>query len=294
MKTLKYYIYRFKWHIAPYFKYGLLTHLDIELNTSCNQKCISCWHSDKKKKPIAINIKRNKIYHTLLGGSLVGIKSVKFNLRGEPLLSKDLLFAIKSASKLGYIDIMINTNGVLLTKEKAIELENAGLTTCIISVDSLSPTTYSKLHGCDYVEYTNLMSNLKYLGKYKKSGLISFKIKLNFHVNQVNKRENFKRYKEIFPFDIVIRHTENREGENISINRERKRKKSCPHMKRRITMTADGNIYPCCVCYNEPQDIYLAKDFKTALSIRKSLIDNYKKGCLTATCLNCTSGDIYK
>jgi len=295
MKKLKYYIYRLRWILAPFFKNGLLTHIDIELNTSCNQKCLSCWHSSPDTKPINLRMNKSKLSHLLVGASLAGIKAVKFNLRGEPLCSTDLKLAVELANKIGYTDIMINTNGILLDKKKAIELDRAGLTTCIISVDSLEAKTYCKIHGCDMADYGNLISNLDDLRKYKVAGLINFNIKLNFHINKINESENVEKYKDVFPmFDVIIRYTENRKGTHIAIERQRKRKRACPHMKRRLTVMADGKIYPCCVCYDEPKDILLSKDFKEALQKRKNLIKNYRKGFLPVSCQNCTSGDIYK
>lgn len=295
MEKIKYYIYRLRWNLAPFFKFGLLTHIDIELNTNCNQKCLFCWHSSPKTKPKNLKINSNKLNTLLIDASRLGIKSVKFNLRGEPLLAKNLIDAIKKAKELNYIDIMINTNCVLLTGEKAIELNRAGLTTCIISVDSLEAENYLRLHGCGMAEYGNLINNLDDLRKYKISGIIDFNIKLNFHINKINEKENFEEYKKLFSmFDVVLRYTENRKGKHIAIDRDRKRKKSCPHMKRRLTITASEKIYPCCVCYDEPIDIQLGKTFDFALKQRKNLIKKYSQKKYSDTCINCTSGDVYK
>ncbi len=308
MKLLKYFIYRMKWHLAYYIKFKYPVHMDLELNTSCNQSCISCWHSSKRHKKETMSMKM--AYSRLEWGASMGIKSVKFNLRGEPLLSFYLEGAVACARDLGYVDIMINTNGVLLNEDRIKSLNKSGLTTCIISVDSFDKETYCKLHGCTEVHFNSLQENL--LTLYDMRFKLNFKVLLNFHVNVHNRDEipHAMQNPLTWAFTPIIRYTEKRKGKDITINRKnRKRKKRCPHMMRRITVTANGNTYPCCVCYDEPTDIRLS-DFNITLTnnddtylcdvkfpilmARDHLIDKYKEGVMSETCLNCTSGDIWR
>ena len=299
MKKLKYMYYRFMWTIAPLLPNGKLVHVDIELNNNCNQRCLSCWHS-KNKLPFKIKqMNLFNVYRILRESRNMGALSVKFNLRGEPTLYKNLVDVISYAKYQGFVDIMINTNGILLDLEFARKLSKAGLTTCIISVDSLWDENYCYIHNCSSKDYFKLMTNLGDLHVFTKYKEIAFKTKLNFHINTYNQNENFAEYaKKFYMFGIVTRYTEQREGHDITIEREsRKRKKMCPQMKRRLTITADNKIYPCCVCYLEPQDIQLVGDRVDAAWIsekRKKLIKDYKKKIYTESCKNCTSGDIWK
>lgn len=291
MRKLKYLYYRILWNLAPYLPYGKIVHIDIELNNNCNQKCLSCWHNGKP--PFKIEYQDEILAKQVLFDSKKsGVKSVKFNLRGEPLLSPILLDCIRKAKELNYTDIMINTNGTLLTRETILELNEAGLTTLIISVDSFVKETYCKIHNCQSIDFNKLMVVLMDIEEFYKRKLLNFKTKLNFHVNKYNEGENFfksgSRFSEnMFP---VIRYTQNRHGEKISVDtKKKKRKKVCPHMMRRITVLSNIKVYPCCVCYDEPEDIRL-----NSVTKRRELIDNYKKGIYTESCKNCTSGDIYK
>ena len=262
---MKYYFYRLMWHIAPFLPYGKIVHLDLELNNTCNQKCIMCWHSGEPPFEKHIMPLTNA-YAWLRYYREKGALSVKFNLRGEPLLYKNLTKVVRYAKELGYVDIMINTNGQLLTGEKMRFLNEAGLTTCIVSFDSFLTETYEKIHNCSHAGYMNLHNNLERISEIED---LSCNVKLNYHINKLNEYE--PRLEKYMGFPMVYRNTMKREGEDISIKKKRKRKRVCPHMMRRVTVLSNGTEYPCCVCYNEPEDIKIQSPYA-----RKCLIRNYK------------------
>lgn len=297
---LSYLLYRFKWHIAPYLPTGKLIHLDLELNNNCNQSCISCWHSQEQLPFKIQHMNINRAYGYLLEGRELGALSVKYNFRGEPLLYKySLELLIMRAKDLGYVDTMINTNGVFLTKDRIMSLSEAGLDTCIISVDSLDKKTYNKIHNCGRKkDYDKLVKNLSQIANLLHNKKIKTKVKLNFHINEYNRAENLEGnsfYRSLIKvMKPVFRYTENRKGQDISIERDRKRKKKCPHMYRRLTVLANGKIYPCCLCYDEPEDIKMLGDLPLSDECRRALIRYYKKGVLNDSCKNCKSGDLYK
>ncbi len=67
---------------------------------------------------------------------------------GEPLLRSDLPDIVKRVSNIeGIKDISATTNGILLTKELAEKLKEAGLHRINISLDSLQPERYKKITG---------------------------------------------------------------------------------------------------------------------------------------------------
>lgn len=285
--------YRLIWNLASFLPHGKVIHLDLEINNTCNQSCIMCWHNGVplfKKQVMKTNVamKALKKYRD------AGCMSVKLNLRGEPLMHPRLRDLVKFANQLGYVDIMINTNGVLLTKEMMKDLDDAGLTTCIISLDSFDVANYCQIHDCKMSEYETLLANIAGIANIKN---LQCKVKLNYHVNKINKGE--QRPAEYAGFPVVYRTTMPRESKNIStfivnkanevIKATRLRKRKCPHMMRRVAVLVNGKEYPCCVCYKEPEDIRLKHD-----GTRNYLIRNYKKNILEESCVECTSQDIYK
>lgn len=295
---LKYWLYRLKWNLAPYISFKSPVHLDLELNNNCNQQCVSCWHSQKEKPFALTQMSPTTAISYLTEAARMGVMSVKFNLRGEPLLYPYLRQIVTLAHRLGFVDIMINTNGVLLNYNRVKKLNH--LTTVIISVDSFDEKTYCKIHNCSPSDFRELIKNLKDLRLIRHKHQLNFKVKLNYHVSKLNEMQlqaDKDFHQDNFPmFPLVVRHTQNREGAQVSTYEKGKRKKTCPHMSRRITITANGKFYPCCVCYNEPSDIQLlGSNLEQSWRVFGRVLKSwYSENVYEDTCLNCTSGDIYK
>ena len=218
--------------------------------------------------------------------------SVKLNFRGESTLYPGIADIIAHARRMGFIDIMLNSN-LQVGLKKLRSILDAGLTTLIVSVDSFDRATYCKLHGCTAPDYYRLIDNLEYLRGLRRQNKLKCRVKLNFHINKYNQNENWDYYENEFSmFPAIKKYTMPREGQNISIGKKpKKRKRVCPHMMRRELMTAIGKIYPCCMAYNEPADIDITYHPD---ELRELLIENYKEKKYKKTCENCTSGDIWK
>jgi hypothetical protein len=77
----------------------------------------------------------------------MGTKAVKLNYRGEPSLHPSLVDFVREAAELGFIDIMINTNGNGLARkdpELFGKIVAAGVTDLMFSVDACDPETYGR------------------------------------------------------------------------------------------------------------------------------------------------------
>lgn len=281
LNMIKYLLYRLRW------KLGLLTHLDIELNNTCNHACIFCWHSE----PLNFNLKIMK-YDTaidhLISGRRAGLISVKFNLRGEPTLHPRLVDIVRYAKRLGYVDIMINTHGARLFNF-FLPLKAAGITTIIISIGSTDREKYAALHQVDPTEFDHLHAGLALAHAYKGH----VRIKLNCHESNISHIE-FDWLRKLYPkFKIVRRFMEAREGQDISIPRVKTRKKKCPHLQRRLTIHSNGAIYPCCMSFNAQADIQLGNTIPEALESRKALQSRYANKDFPQSCKSCPSGDVF-
>ena len=79
--------------------------------------------------------------------------SIKLNWRGEPLLHPKIADMVAFAKDIGVHEVQLNTNGLLLTKELAIDLAEAGLDRIIISMDGFTKETYEKIRrGGDFYQ----------------------------------------------------------------------------------------------------------------------------------------------
>lgn len=66
---------------------------------------------------------------------------------GEPLLRRDLEALVAHGNQLG-LSMVVGTNGVLLTEQRALSLKAAGAMGMGISLDSLDPDSHDSFRGC--------------------------------------------------------------------------------------------------------------------------------------------------
>lgn len=116
--------------------------LDLELAAICDLACPYCF---RQTFVTPDKIMPKKLAFELIDqASDMGIPSIKFNWRGEPLLNPFIHEIIAYAKKKGIIDTMINTNATQLTREMSIKLIDAGLDHIIYSFDGGTKKTYEK------------------------------------------------------------------------------------------------------------------------------------------------------
>ena len=80
----------------------------------------------------------------------LGIEKIRLS-GGEPLIRDDIVEMVSKISAVGFRDISLTTNGVLLGKY-AKKLYDAGLTRVNVSFDTLNPETYRFITKRDYME----------------------------------------------------------------------------------------------------------------------------------------------
>jgi MoaA/NifB/PqqE/SkfB family radical SAM enzyme len=104
----------------------------------CNLSCTYCNEFDDFSKPVpTAEICRRIDRLSALGTSIITISG------GEPLLHPELEHVIRHIRKRGIIAGMI-TNGYLLTRERILSLNDAGLEHLQISIDNVMPDEVSK------------------------------------------------------------------------------------------------------------------------------------------------------
>jgi MoaA/NifB/PqqE/SkfB family radical SAM enzyme len=114
---------------------------DIRVTESCNSRCTTCnaWKNKAEGELTTEEIK--DAIHQL---KEVGVNNLVF-IGGEPLLRDDIGILVREASLLGFKNIMLVTNGLLL-EDKAEELLRNGITHITVSVDGIDSTD-DKIRG---------------------------------------------------------------------------------------------------------------------------------------------------
>jgi len=146
----KFRAYRRQWERASNFEvvtdYPMF--LVLEAAYSCNLRCIHCVHGydDLKAQWAYAHTMERPLYERVIDEAAAhGCPSLSLNNINEPLLSRELVDQIRYASAKGIMDIMINTNGVLLTERITERLLDSGLTRLLVSFDAASKETYTKV-----------------------------------------------------------------------------------------------------------------------------------------------------
>jgi radical SAM protein with 4Fe4S-binding SPASM domain len=114
----------------------------VPITTLCNSKCVYCppGRVVKGNGPSIETLK--KLFHQMFS---MGVRQISLT-GGEPLLRQDLGQIVIAAKNTG-LDILILTNGTLLTEQRGQSLINAGVSGFIVSMDTLDSKSYMDLRG---------------------------------------------------------------------------------------------------------------------------------------------------
>ena len=133
--------------VTDNFKRPLIS-LRISITNRCNVKCFYCHHDGIV--PEAYEMTSQEIERIVIVAKEIGIEKIRLS-GGEPLIREDIIDIVSKISSVGFRDISLTTNGVLLEKY-AEELYKAGLTRVNVSFDTLNPETYRFITKRDYME----------------------------------------------------------------------------------------------------------------------------------------------
>lgn len=247
----EYRLYREAWNNYPLN--GIVSnfplHLDIEINTGCNLKCNSCgFHSKEANSQFYIKEEDYmpfKVFKRIIDeGVREGLKAIKLNYRGEPLMHPLLTRFVSYAKEKGVIDVMFNTNGILLNSMKARELIKAGLDKISLSIDDHRPEVYNKLRAPG--KFQTVMSNLYSL---KIMRDIMGRQKPIIRINKVNCPEN-EQYNDAYCHyfrDLCeeLGFQECLDLHSIWMNHNES-SYFCAFPWQRLMILVDGSIYTCC------------------------------------------------
>lgn len=140
--------YRKKWDEWPrnFYTGEFPLHLDIEASSVCNLRCEFC-ETNYEKVGTKYGYMEFDVFKKIIDeGAQYGLYAIKLNsgARGEPLLHKKIVQMVEYAKKKGIIDVYMNTNAVLLTRELGRKLIDAGLDRISISFEGTKPQIYEK------------------------------------------------------------------------------------------------------------------------------------------------------
>ena len=125
-----------------------LISLRISITNRCNVNCFYCHHDGIV--PENYEMTSNEMQRIVKVAKEIGIEKIRLS-GGEPLIREDIIDIVTKISSVGFRDISLTTNGVLLGKY-AKALYDAGLTRVNVSFDTLNPDTYKFITKRNYME----------------------------------------------------------------------------------------------------------------------------------------------
>ena len=156
--------------------------MQLELASACNFRCKFCMHHDD------INVKNGKLKLGVMQmdtfeRAVKGIsefsqklKMITLQSRGESLLNPQIVEMTKFLKKANVTEkIGLYTNGVLLTRNIADGLIDAGLDVLHISIEGVNAAQYYDVTRT-YVDFEELVNNIKYFYEHKTNTYLYVKI----------------------------------------------------------------------------------------------------------------------
>ena len=141
--------FRAIWRLPRFSVRRLLRHpvpanVSIALTYRCQCRCVHCYSNapDRAKHE---ELTAGELKRVIDQISRLGALQVIFSA-GEPLLRSDLEEIIRHAHRAGLLT-RLNTNGLLLDRERVARLKDAGLTQCAVSIDHADADVHDALRG---------------------------------------------------------------------------------------------------------------------------------------------------
>jgi MoaA/NifB/PqqE/SkfB family radical SAM enzyme len=117
--------------------------VDIETASICDLACGFCYRESIATPDKLIS---DELFERIVDQAVeIGVPSLKFNWRGEPLLHPNIHRLVDYAKRKGIIDTLINTNATHLSRKTGRRLIEAGLDFMIYSFDGGTKQTYEKM-----------------------------------------------------------------------------------------------------------------------------------------------------
>lgn len=120
----------------PYSMANALDEVDLYVTMECNLKCSFCSVRANEYHNSGLPLKR--IIEIISEATDLGMQQLHLT-GGEPTLRTDLDEIIRSATKKG-VETRLITNGTLLDRNRLNQLQNAGLSNIMVSIDGLEQT----------------------------------------------------------------------------------------------------------------------------------------------------------
>lgn len=238
-KFFYYFINRYQWKHYPRKKVPAFPlNLDIEVSSKCQLECEHCFRQ-------YMDIRENEFMDFELYRNIVRecakhkLFTLKFSMRGEPLLHPDIVEMVKFAKGQGIKEVWINTNGGLLDEKMCHGIIGAGVDWVTVSFDGLGKFYESIRKPLKFEESLNKLKLLKKIRDQLKANTL-LNVQTIWSAISHNPDEYLSVMKKIvdrvaYNLDMNFKESTIRPDENFI----------CPRLWQRICITSSGNYLKC-------------------------------------------------
>jgi len=268
--------YREKWDAVNRFELetDFPLFLQLETNQICNLRCPSCPIGQPQASAKYISSEKmdwNLYQKIILEGEKYDCPSMEPQGTNEPFLDQNLEDYIRFAADHGFIDIMLNTNGTLLTEERARKVLKSGITRLRFSLDAATKETFEKVRlGA---KYDSTMKNIERFLEIKKQekcdlpvvGVNFCKTKFNEHEEEAFIKKwidkvDFFVIQDFQPPDLDTNYSEFLPSKSVFRENIQESGYNCQQPWQRVLVRSSGEVCPCCAFFSEELSLGNLKD----------------------------------
>jgi MoaA/NifB/PqqE/SkfB family radical SAM enzyme len=231
----------------------------VENSNLCNLSCIFCPNESMKRQRGIIS---DSLFKNIVDQcAKAGIQNLLIQGFGEPLMDKDYLAKVDYAKRSGIKNVHCVTNGILLTRDIARGLIEAGLEYLYISIDAASKEIYGQIHkepgsskpSDKFQDVVENIDNLIALKKELKSSKPKIEVRFkDFDVNKGDLSRFIRKYRNNVEKVNIFMNIFNWPGSGINNNLPRNFcliKFPCYNLWSSVYVTFDGRVALCCQDY---------------------------------------------
>jgi sulfatase maturation enzyme AslB (radical SAM superfamily) len=219
---------------------------------ACNLRCSMCDHKHMKRYR-KVQLMDMGLYQKLIDeiareNPQARVWEIFF---GDPFMCRDIASRIRYAKEEGLRDVVLNSNGVLMTPERSYAVIDAGLDAMYVGIDAATEETYNKIRvGGNFmravenvIQYRNLLA---------EHGKADQRLFVQFVISDINEHEvdDFKAFWKDKGINVKVRPKVSWAGlvdaTNLQDNEEVIRR-PCYWLMQTINVCADGHVALCSV-----------------------------------------------
>ena len=227
-------------------------YLLIEPTSICNLRCIMCFQIDKTfggeksfMGRMGLDLFKKVIDQAHAGGT----KAITLASRGDPTLNKNL-GSMLDYTKGKFLEVKLNTNGILLNDELSRSILANDVTDLVFSIDSYERENYEKIRK--KAKFDKVIDSIKRFIKIREEEFPNYRTTVRVSGVRVDDKQDKQKFNEFWAqlvdYNVLIDVQERWDTYNNS-DLPSERLLPCGDLFERMYVWWDGKVNPCDVDY---------------------------------------------